>query len=119
MQIPLGVIDDGQPTLPALNTPAIISGMQNSPFPSPFLDDGMCPVVKATKAAGCALRATTDRRCGQQPAFSLCTGPLTGLAWLLQVTPDLKDEITSIVWMGGFDPERARAARSNPPGGNI
>jgi purine nucleosidase len=46
-----------------------------------------------------AIRRETDVAGGGY--IFLCTGPLTDLAWLLQAFPDLKDEIASIVWMGG------------------
>lgn len=103
--------------LPALNTPAINSAMQNYPF-IPFQTMGYAPL--SGSQAG-KLRDTMRRQtdvAGSGCVF-LCTGPLTDLAWLLQATPDLKDEITSIVWMGGSILNVPEPPGGNPPGGNI
>jgi purine nucleosidase len=85
--------------LPALNSPAVLSGMQNYPL-IPFQTMGYAPLSGSQAAK---LRDTMRRQtdvAGSGCVF-LCTGPLTDLAWLLQATPEIKDEITSIVWMGG------------------
>jgi purine nucleosidase len=98
--------------LPALNTPAILTGMQDYPFAT-YRTMGYAPLPDAQAAK---LRDTIRRRtdtAGSGYAF-LCTGPLTDLAWLLHVSPDLKDEITSVLWMGG-----SVLNVPNPVGGNI
>jgi len=85
--------------LPALNTPAINSGMQKYRFKT-YQTMGYAPLPASQTAK---LRDTMRRRtdaAGSGYTF-LCTGPLTDLAWLLRVIPDLKEEITSVVWMGG------------------
>jgi purine nucleosidase len=85
--------------LPALNTPAIISGMGNYPvFPFQTMGYVSFPEDRAARLRDTIRRETDVAGSGY---IFLCTGPLTDLAWLLQAFPDLKDEIASIVWMGG------------------
>ena len=98
--------------LPALNTPAIISGMKKYPC-LPLQTMGFAPLDTRQAAK---LRDTVRRHtdlAGGGYVF-LCTGPLTDLAWLLHIIPDLKDEIASVVWMGG-----SVLNVPKPVGGNI
>jgi len=85
--------------LPALNTPTIISGMENYPVSS-YQTMGYVPLSNGQAAK---LRDTMRRHTDVAGTgyVLLCTGPLTDLVWLLQVIPDFKEEINSIVWMGG------------------
>jgi len=98
--------------LPALNTPAVVSGMKNYPFTT-YQTMGYAPLPPgpAAKLSDTIRRRTDAASSGY---VFLCTGPLTDLAWLLQVNPGLKDEITAVVWMGGSVLNVA-----NPVGGNI
>jgi purine nucleosidase len=98
--------------LPALNTPAILSGMENYPIMT-YETMGYAPLPgdKASKLRD-TLRRNTDA--ASSGYVFLCTGPLTDLAWLLQVNPDLKDEIAAVLWMGG-----SILNVPNPVGGNI
>jgi len=99
--------------LPALNTPAINAAMANYPvLPFPIMGSS----VPSSSGHASKLRHTMRRHAddaGTGYVF-LCTGPLTDLAWLLSQTPDLKDQISSIVWMGG-----SILGVSNAVGGNI
>ncbi|MFZ1219616.1 MAG: nucleoside hydrolase [Chthoniobacterales bacterium] len=107
--------------LPALNTPAIISAMGNYPaFPFQTMGYVSFPDSEAARLRD-AIRRETDVA-GSGYIF-LCTGPLTDLAWLLQAFPDLKDEIASIVWMGGSILKKGEQNGGNvdtgiAPGGN-
>ena len=85
--------------LPPLNTPDVISGMNKYPATA-YRTMGPAPLApRQVDKLRDTMRRSTDAA-GSGYVF-LCTGPLTDLAWLLQVAPELANEISSIVWMGG------------------